>query len=58
MRPTLRRAYDKMLETFDVLIMPTIPFVAPELPSYDMRLSGTIAINYMKYTGSPSASVS
>ena len=58
MRPTLRKAYDKVFETFDVLIMPTIPFVAPELPSYNMRLSGTIAINYIKYAGLPSVSIS
>ncbi|XP_067948340.1 amidase-like isoform X1 [Watersipora subatra] len=32
MRPTIRKAYDDVLQAYDALIMPTIPFVAHKLP--------------------------
>ncbi|MDR5886428.1 amidase [Vreelandella janggokensis] len=32
---SLRGAYDDMLERFDLLLMPTVPLVAPRLPSHD-----------------------
>ncbi|XP_067945428.1 amidase-like isoform X2 [Watersipora subatra] len=38
MRSTIRKAYDDVLETYDALIMPTIPYVAPKLPKPDMTL--------------------
>ena len=40
MRSTIRKAYDKALETYDVLIMPTVSSVAPRLPSPNMTISG------------------
>ena len=38
--PTLKKAYNKELEVYDVLIMPTTPFVAPKLPAKDVNVSG------------------
>ncbi|KAF6025113.1 hypothetical protein EB796_016592 [Bugula neritina] len=35
-RPTLRKAYNDVLEKYDALIMPTIPFVAVKLPPLDL----------------------
>jgi len=39
-RPVLRRAYNDMLEKYDALIMPTIPFVAARLPAADLTPAG------------------
>ena len=41
-RPWLRRAYDKWLQQYDVLIMPTIPFVAHKLPNPSCSLTGEL----------------
>jgi len=39
-RPVLRKAYNDMLEKYDALIMPTIPFVAARLPAADLTPAG------------------
>ena len=36
----LKRAYDKALDKYDVLVMPTLPSTAPKLPEKSMPLSG------------------
>ncbi|ALL78892.1 amidase [Pseudonocardia sp. EC080610-09] len=36
----LRAAYDDALSTYDVLVMPTLPYVARELPPSDVPLAG------------------
>jgi amidase len=38
LRVLVRRAYDKALEKFDVLAMPTIPFTATPIPPADAPL--------------------
>ena len=45
--PTLKKAYNKELEVYDVLIMPTTPFVAPKLPAKDVNVSGK-SVNIFK----------
>ncbi|KAH3886349.1 amidase-like isoform X2 [Dreissena polymorpha] len=35
----LTRAYDALLETYDVLVMPTLPYKAPKLPCATSRVS-------------------
>ncbi|CAH1781251.1 unnamed protein product [Owenia fusiformis] len=35
----LTAAYDKALETYDVIVMPTLPYKAPKLPDVDAKLS-------------------
>jgi amidase len=42
LRGLLRRAYDEALEKFDVLAMPTIPFVATPIPPADAPLNTAI----------------
>src|SRR4051795_5379652 len=42
LRGLLRRAYDEGLEKFDVLAMPTIPFVATRIPPADAPLNTVI----------------
>jgi len=42
LRVLLRRAYDEALEKFDVLAMPTIPFVATPIPPADAPLNTMI----------------
>jgi len=39
-RPVLRRAYNDVLEKYDALIMPTIPFVATKLPPAELTPAG------------------
>jgi len=39
-RPVLRKAYNDMLEKYDALIMPTIPFVAARLPAAELTPVG------------------
>jgi len=39
-RSVLRRAYNDMLEKYDALIMPTIPFVAAKLPAAELTPAG------------------
>ena len=36
----LKNAYDSVLELYDVLVMPTMPFKAPKLPLRDVTLDG------------------
>jgi amidase len=36
----LRAAYDRALADYDVLVMPTLPYVAREIPSPDVSLAG------------------
>lgn len=38
-RPWLRAAYDKALDSYDGLIMPTIPFVARALPKPNLSVT-------------------
>lgn len=42
-RVWVRQAYDKALQTYDGLIMPTIPFVARKLPPANMDVTSFIA---------------
>ena len=46
MRSTIKKAYNKALETYDVLIMPTIPFVATRLPDLDLSIGGKTLVYY------------
>ncbi|CAH1797679.1 unnamed protein product, partial [Owenia fusiformis] len=48
----LTAAYDKSLETYDVIVMPTLPFKAPRLPNADTDLKGllTEALNMVYNT--------
>lgn len=34
----LRKAYDDVLSVYDVLVMPTVPYIAQELPAPDVQL--------------------
>ena len=47
----LVEAYNKALKTYDVLIMPTIPFTATKIPPQDIKAKG-------KYVGETSCSAS
>ena len=47
-RPWLRRAYDRWLQVYDVLVMPTIPFVAKKFP--DRRCSVSGKPEYLQYS--------
>jgi amidase len=38
--PLLKKAYDDALKEYDVLIMPTIPSVAPKLPKEPLTIKG------------------
>ena len=38
---TLRKAYDDKLNEYDVLLMPTLPYVAPKLPEQELPMKGT-----------------
>ena len=40
----LKEAYDKMLDKYDVIVMPTLPYKAPKLPEKTASLTG-ITIN-------------
>ena len=42
----LRAAYDKALQTYDVLIMPTIKFKAPKLPTSEPSASGWFTLQH------------
>ena len=44
LRGLLRRAYDEALEKFDVLAMPTIPFMATPIPPADAPLGTAIDV--------------
>ena len=48
LRIQLTRSYNEALEKYDVLVMPTIPFTAPALPSDNDSLLGRI-YNKNKY---------
>ena len=41
---TVRQAYDDLLATYDVLLMPTLPYVAPKLPEAELSPKGTTNI--------------
>lgn len=41
--PGLRAAYDKALSRYDVLVMPTLPIVASEIPPADADLATSVA---------------
>ena len=43
---TVRQAYDDLLATYDVLLMPTLPYVAPKLPEAELSPKGTTNITY------------
>jgi len=43
-RPTLRKAYNDVLEKYDALIMPTIPIVAVKLPPLDLTPKGNLPL--------------
>jgi amidase len=43
LRPGLRRAYDNALRNFDLLLMPTVPFRATQIPSSNCSVSENIA---------------
>ncbi len=40
----LTRAYDEALKTYDVLVMPTLPYKAPKLPAQDATLWGMCSL--------------
>jgi amidase len=42
--PLARAAYDSALEAYDVLVMPTVPFIAAELPGPDTTTAERIAL--------------
>ena len=37
----MRKAYDGLLTAYDVLLMPTLPYVAPKLPQTELAPKGT-----------------
>jgi len=43
-RPTLRKAYNDVLEKYDALIMPTIPIAAVKLPPLDLTPKGKLLL--------------
>ena len=53
----LTAAYDKAMEDYDVLVMPTITYKAPKLPTKDKGFAGkwlqssamTYILNHMQY---------
>ena len=36
----LKRAYDAVLENYDVIVMPTLPYKAPKLPTKSWSMMG------------------
>lgn len=42
LRRTIRAAYDRILNQYDVIAMPTLPFVAPRLPASDATLEQVV----------------
>jgi len=42
LRRTIRAAYDSILDHYDVVAMPTLPFVAPRLPTSDATLEQVV----------------
>ena len=38
----LTKAYDEALKTYDVIIMPTLPYKAPLLPTNDSSMQGLL----------------
>ena len=41
----LTRAYDAALEKYDVIVMPTLPYKPPKVPSKDASLAGRWYLN-------------
>ena len=39
----LKRAYDAVLENYDVIVMPTLPYTAPKLPTKSWSMMGTFS---------------
>ena len=39
----LRKAYDEKLKEYDILIMPTLAYLAPEIPGHDLTLEEYVA---------------
>lgn len=57
LRRTLRAAYDRALETVDLLVMPTTPFTAPPLPTDgSLKTYLDVALNMMSNTAAFDAS--
>ena len=44
----LKEAYDKMLDKYDVIVMPTLPYRAPKLPEKTASLTG-MTINLINH---------
>ena len=38
--PHLRSAYDEVLKIYDVIVMPTLPYLPPQLPDRDTTITG------------------
>lgn len=43
--PLLRAAYDEVLETADVLVLPTTPYTATKLPTSEISLAESVALS-------------
>ncbi|XP_046561214.1 amidase-like [Haliotis rubra] len=59
MAMVLTKAYDQVLEQYDVLVMPTLPHKAPKLPKADDEQSKSMAPNTVPFnsTGHPALSI-
>jgi amidase len=57
-RGRLRAAYDEALASYDVLVMPTVPFRAQEIPSLDASLEDTMFYALAMINNTPQFDVS
>ena len=44
----MTKAYDDALEKYDVLLMPTVKYVATKLPEAEANMLGTVLLNIIQ----------
>jgi len=57
LRPRIRKAYDDVLASHDVIVMPTVPFRAPPLPLPDCSIEDTMVFAFHNNNNTPQFNV-
>ena len=45
LRPSVIAEFDEVFKKYDVLVMPTLPYGAPKLPTTDMNPKGELLVS-------------